>query len=63
MSNIYSLIAELIISNALRDTVRSTELAGKLYIEAMTLNSVVELVIKEAAKLQPIMERESSSLN
>ena len=63
MSNIYSLIAELLMSNAQHNAERSNDLAKQLYIETLSINSVVEVVLTAASKLQPVTEKESSSLN
>ncbi len=63
MSNLYSLVAELIISNAMKDSERSKGLAQQLYMEMFALNTIIETVTNEAVKLQPITERDITGLN
>jgi hypothetical protein len=63
MDNIYSLVAELLISNASGNADRSMFLCRGLYQEALALNAIVEQVVNAAIKLQPFTEKESTSLN
>ncbi len=63
MNNVYSLIAELLISNANQDAERSRYLVEQLYKEILAINSIAENVINAAMKLQPFVEKVSTSLN
>ena len=63
MPNLYSLIAEMLMSNAQYDAARSNELAKQLYVEILSVNAVVEMVLTAASNLQPKVEKESSILN